>query len=59
MAKECDSERKRTGRKNALLEEEGDEYLSPLFGIPISIKDTVNMRGFSTTVGCVARFASK
>ena len=38
------------------MSSENEEVLPHLFGIPISIKDTVNMKGFASTIGCVARY---
>lgn len=32
-----------------------EKFLPPLFGVPMSIKDTFNMKGFATTLGAIAR----
>lgn len=47
MAKECDE----------LIEKEGKRAFEnkPLLGIPISIKDTFEMKGYACTFGCFSR----
>ena len=56
MAEKCDKERK--GRKNWTISDgEFNEktHLPPLYGIPISVKDTYDMAGYSSTVGLLSR----
>lgn len=54
-AKKCDQQRL-TKKKNNWTFGQGqfkanENFFSPLFGVPISIKDTYDMDGFLTTVG--------
>ena len=53
----CDAERKRTGKKNWTLNDEWDleKYFPPFFGIPISIKDNIDMKGKRSTMGVTVR----
>jgi Asp-tRNA(Asn)/Glu-tRNA(Gln) amidotransferase A subunit family amidase len=57
MAEECDKIRKQTGKRNWNFGDDWNmnSYLPPLFGIPISIKDTFDMEGLPSTVGLAAR----
>lgn len=32
------------------------DHFPPFFGVPISIKDTVDMKGFASTIGCIERY---
>lgn len=48
MAVQKDKERNEAKMKG----QEALEALGPLHGIPVSIKDTLNLKGFLTTYGC-------
>lgn len=55
MAVEKDKERNEAKKKG----QEALEALGPLHGIPVSIKDTINLKGFLTTYGCAFLCADK
>lgn len=55
MAEQCDQKRNQLQLKNASLSTLDESTTSPMYGIPISIKDTIDMKGFPSTIGCVAR----
>ncbi len=52
-AKECDEVRAKTNKNNWTMDDEDDaeKYLPPLFGVPISIKDNIEMEGTRSTNG--------
>jgi Asp-tRNA(Asn)/Glu-tRNA(Gln) amidotransferase A subunit family amidase len=53
MARECDQERLKTGKTNVTIGEEwsADRHFPYLFGVPISIKDNIEMKSTVSTVG--------
>jgi Asp-tRNA(Asn)/Glu-tRNA(Gln) amidotransferase A subunit family amidase len=56
-AEECDNIRRKSGKNNWTLEDEWDmdKFLPPLFGVPISLKDNIELAGTTSTVGLTAR----
>jgi fatty acid amide hydrolase len=56
-ARECDRERSQSGRRNFTIGEEwnASTHLPVLFGVPISIKDNIEMESTVATVGLSAR----
>jgi Asp-tRNA(Asn)/Glu-tRNA(Gln) amidotransferase A subunit family amidase len=56
-AKECDLERRNTKKRNWTMDDEWDmeKYFPPLFGIPCSVKDNIDMEGTHSTVGVTVR----
>ena len=56
-ARECDETRSKTGKQNCTLNEafEESKHLPWLFGIPISIKDNIDMQGTRSTIGLTIR----
>ena len=59
-AKECDEERRSTKKSNWTMEDEWDmeKYFPPLFGIPTSVKDNIEVQGTHSTIGCTVRAKS-
>jgi len=58
QAEKCDEVRKSSKKRNWTFndpEEKINEFLHPLFGVPISIKDTFDMKGLSSTIGITHR----
>ena len=57
QAKKCDEVRAKTQKQNWTFGCKWDmqKYFPPLYGIPISVKDTIDMTGFATTVGTTHR----
>ena len=56
MAEECDKNRK--GKKNWTLtdgEYNSEKHLPPLYGIPLSVKDTYDMKGYTSSLGLFNR----
>ena len=56
MAEECD--RNRNGKKNWTLKDgafDPEKYLPPLYGIPMSFKDTFDMKGYTSSIGLFSR----
>lgn len=50
--------RKNSNKKNWTFEDDDynpEKYFPPLFGIPISIKDSFDIEGYSSTVGLANR----
>lgn len=56
-AVECDQHRAKSGKKNWTLEDEWnmDKYFPPLYGVPISLKDNIELEGTASTVGVTVR----
>ena len=58
QAEHCDEVRKSSKKRNWTFndsEEKIGEFLHPLFGVPISIKDTFDIKGLSSTIGITHR----
>lgn len=58
QAEKCDRVRKSSNKRNWTFEDSEDkidEFLHPLFGVPISIKDTFDIKGLSSTIGITNR----
>ena len=54
----CDQKRRESGKKNWTFEDgeySEEKFLPPMYGIPISVKDVYDMKGFKTTVGCFSK----
>lgn len=57
-AAECDQKRRESGKRNWTFEDgdySDDKFLPPLFGIPVSIKDMIDMKGLMTTWGALSK----
>lgn len=59
VARKCDALRKEKKWNNGAIDSDSLEEFSPLFGIPLSVKDGIDMKGFSSTLGCVERHDEK
>ena len=57
MARECDKQRFATGKTNITISEEWnrERHFPYLFGVPISIKDNIEMESTAATVGLSCR----
>lgn len=58
IAKNYDSIRQQSQKKNwvpGTEDHDPEKYFPPLFGIPISIKDTFDVEGLPTTFGLINR----
>lgn len=59
-AEECDRKRVESGLNNWTFETpEGQETLPCLFGVPLSVKESIQMKGFASTAGSVAKYRTK
>lgn len=59
-AEECDQKRTESGLKNWTFETvEGEESLPCLFGVPLSVKESILMKGFASTAGSVVKYRVK
>ena len=56
-AKECDQERRSSKKCNWTFDDEWDmnRFFPPLFGIPISVKENIDMAGTRSTLGATIR----
>ena len=59
IAAECDRTRAEKGWKNAQLGEHEKDSFPPLFGIPLSVKDSIDLKGFASTIGLVENYKKK
>lgn len=60
MAEECDRKRHESGLENWTFNTpEGTETLPCLFGVPLSVKESILMKGFASTAGSVAKYKNK
>ena len=51
--------RQRTRLANRTIDQDTPDGLPELFGVPVSIKDTIDMKGMSSTIGATARYDLK
>lgn len=58
MAKDCDENRARTKGRNRTAEDR-EAVLPELYGVPLSVKDTIEMKGFASTIGVVSKYDRK
>lgn len=56
MAREYDGVRKQTRLANRTIEAENADGLPELFGVPVSIKDSIDIKGMASTIGTAARY---
>ena len=53
----CDQDRRQSGKPNWTIGQEWDmqKFLPPLFGVPVSVKDNIEMEGTVSSFGLIAR----